>query len=147
MFDPTRLVTRDLIDLGRIGEAELAAARTHAAREGLGVVEALLALGKVDHREVAIARARAAGVPFVDLDHHAINAGNAALISKQTIREMIAFPLFVVGGVVTVGMADPTERAAVDHLRRQIGQEIYPVACEEPALRSLIDRLCGERAA
>src|SRR5205823_6301817 len=51
-----------------------------------------------------------------------------------------AFPLFNLGKVVTVGMADPLDLRGVDRLRGILKAEVQPVLCEPQLLRALIDR-------
>ncbi|QYU69921.1 GspE/PulE family protein [Leptolyngbya sp. 15MV] len=102
--------------------------------------EAVCALGLVDARDVSIARAIVAECPFVDLEHYEIDLRNAALLPRSAAERARAFPIFVSGRFVVVGMVDPLDLAALDRVRQVLGLDVEPVLCEPGALDQLIER-------
>ncbi len=140
MLDTSDFLIRDLLQQGAIDEASVEQARARAAETNTTVIEALVEVGCVTSRQVAIARATISECPFVDLNLYEVNIRNAELLSRGVADKIGCFPLFVVEGVATVGMVDPMNLRAVDQVRQLIKMEIDPVLCDSQDLRSLITR-------
>lgn len=140
MLDSSEFVVRDLLDRERIAETDIEAARAHAQRESIGVIEALQALGVVSSREVAITRAAICESPFVDIASYEIDIHHAEILPRAVAEKHGAFPLFCVDGAVTVGMVDPLNLRAVDAVRQVLKSDVVTVLCDEESLRALISR-------
>lgn len=112
----------------------------HAVEHAVPTSKALLDLGLINARELALVRAQTSEYPFVDLAHYEIDFGNTRLLPQATAESLQAFPLFALASLITVGMADPLDLRAVDQLRSQLKNDIEPVVCEPEVLRQLIDR-------
>lgn len=115
-------------------------ARRYAIEKGVSPSEAVVALKLVDARTVALIRAETCECPFVDLASFNVNFANTSLLPRASAESMRAFPLFVLDDIATVGMADPLDLKAVDHLRAVMKLDIDPVLCEPAGLQALIDR-------
>jgi len=129
-----------LIEEGMVTREQADAARRAAAEDGLGPSDALVRLGVVDARTVALVRAQTSECPFVDPANYDVNLNNTKLIALGSAESLMAFPLFVCGDVVTVAMANPLDLKAVDQLRSILKSDIDPVLVEPGALRGLIER-------
>ena len=70
-------------------------ARRHAAERGGTPSDAVVALGVLDGRAVALVKAQVAECPFVDIGSYNIRFGNAALLPREAAENLRAFPLFV----------------------------------------------------
>lgn len=79
----------------------------------------------------------------MDLDTFEINFSNTALLPRATAESLKAFPLFVCGGIATVGMEDPLDFKAVDQLRGLLNSDVSAVVCEREAIELLIERAYG----
>ncbi|MBL8744840.1 MAG: type II/IV secretion system protein [Phycisphaerae bacterium] len=148
MLDHDDFVLASLLESGRVTAEAAEAARQEASREGIAVTESLLRQGVIDPRGLAIARAETYECPFVDLSHFEIDFTNCGLLPRGAADSLIAFPLFVMPDLITVGMANPIDLRAVDQLRGALKSDIEPVLCEPGALRALIERayaLSGNR--
>ncbi len=118
-------------------------ATKHAAEKQVSTLDALVALGLMSPKEIAVAHASVAEVPFADLSFYDIDYGNSALLPRSAAEKLQAFPIFNLtsaGGPIVVGMADPRDLRSVDRLRTLLRAEIEPVLCEPIQLRSMIDR-------
>ena len=124
------LATREAVDK----------ARTLAAEGDRTPCEILAAMKIVDARTIALVRAQVAEFPFVDPSQFDINFSNTKLISRATAESIVAFPLFVVGEIATIGMANPLDLKAVDQLRSILKMDVEPVLVEYSALANLIER-------
>ncbi len=133
------LLTRERADL----------AVRHAQEMGLGIGEAVVGLGLLTSRQVAIARAETAEYPFVDLSWFDVDFKHTGMLTRSTAESLRAFPLFVFERSVTVGMENPLDLRAVDQIRALLKVDVDPVLCDPDALRALIDRaysLTGDSA-
>ncbi|MFG0259303.1 MAG: GspE/PulE family protein [Phycisphaerales bacterium JB041] len=129
-----------MLEEGLIRRDQLESGTRYAAEHDLPLPEALVVLGVVSRRAMAVCRAQIFECPFVDLDAFQINVRNTQLLAQSAAERLMAFPLFDLGDVVTVGMADPLDLHAVDQLRRTLGAEVDPVLCDSEALAALIAR-------
>jgi type IV pilus assembly protein PilB len=111
-----------------------------AAESKVTPTQAAVELGLVTAVQAAIATAAVSECLFVDLRHYDIDLKNAMLLARSAAEKRLAFPLFLVGKSVVVGMADPTDLGAVDRIRSLLHTEVETVLCEAGALRSLIER-------
>jgi type IV pilus assembly protein PilB len=115
-------------------------ATRHALEHNVSTAKALVDLGLISPRDLAIARAQTNEYPFVDLAQFEPDFDNTKLLPQATAESLEAFPLFVLPSIVTVGMVDPLDLRAVDQLRTILKADIEPVVCEPEALRRLIER-------
>lgn len=129
-----------MLEEGLIQQDQLEAGTRYAEEHALSLPEALVVLGVVSRRQMAICKAEIFECPFVDLDAFEVNIRNTQLLAQSSAQRLMAFPLFDLGDVVTVGMADPLDLHAVDQLRRLLNTEIDPVLCDHQALSELIAR-------
>ena len=140
MIDTARPVIQDLIRRRKLDDARAADARLAATQSQSTVLDALGDGGFVSHRDLAISRARVAESLFVDLAQFEIEAANAGLLPARLARRLVAFPLFIIDGCVTVGMLDAADPYALDQIRQRTHLEVEAVFCEAPLLRALIAR-------
>ncbi|MFG0242333.1 MAG: GspE/PulE family protein [Phycisphaerales bacterium JB054] len=129
-----------MLEEGLIGREQLEAGTRYAEEHGLTLPEAMVVLGVVSRRQIAICMAEIFECPFVDLDAFEVNIRNTQLLAQTSAERLMAFPLFDLGDIVTVGMADPLDLHAVDQLRRLLKAEVDPVLCDLQALTELIAR-------
>lgn len=138
MLETRQLILRDLADRGIIDDTHIAEAHRYAADHLTSIIPALIAIGRVTQRELALARARVSEHPFVDLNEYVIETGNACLLQQQIAERSGVFPIFVVDGVATIAMLDPHDLQLIELIRQATHHEVEPVVCEEPLLRALI---------
>jgi len=129
------LLEEGLVDRARVDEARAAAAATPST-----TCQSLIASGAVTSRQVALVRASICECPFVELANYNIAIKNSERLGRAIAESLRAFPLFDLGEVVTVGMANPLDLHAVDQLRAIIKGDIEVVLCEPGALSQLIER-------
>lgn len=143
MFDSPQYVVRSLISDGVVREDDVTRAKEHASSHGVTLDEALVALGIVSGRRLAIERAKICEHPFVDLSHYEVDVSNTALLPRAVVDRHVAFPLFRTAGVVTVAILDPLNLSALDQLRQLLKVDVEPVIAEAEQLRTLIARAYG----
>lgn len=137
MLNSGDYLIRSLVDEGLISAAQADQARRASSERGCALEEAVEALGMASPRDVGLVRATMLEVPFVDLANYDVDITNARLLPRSVAEKHRAFPLFVMGSTVTVGMVDPLNIKAIDQVRQLIKGEIEPVLCLPEALAAL----------
>jgi type IV pilus assembly protein PilB len=140
MLNGSEYLVRALIDEGVLSAAQVEQAKRAASERGEPVEETLVSLGLVSPRDIGLSLAMLLEVPFADLSAYDIDIANARLLPRTVAEKHKAFPLFVQGAVVTVGMADPLNIKAIDQVRQLIKGEIEPVLCLPESLTALINK-------
>lgn len=105
---------------------------------GVSVPEALVAIGVLSSRVLAISRAKITEYPFVDLAAFAVDITNAELLPRAVSERFSAFPLFIIDGLATVAMVDPLNLQAIDLIRGTLKRDVDLVICDPEQLRALI---------
>lgn len=140
MLSHDEFVLPAMLEIGLIDRAAVEKATRHAAENHVGKSEAAISLGLVTARDAACVRATICEVPFVDVGEFDVDVKNATMLPRSVAEGVVAFPLFALDAVTTVGMADPLDLKAVDRLRALLKTDIDPVLCEPESLKSLIRR-------
>ncbi|MCL4219893.1 MAG: GspE/PulE family protein [Phycisphaerales bacterium] len=140
MIDGSDFIVQVLVDEGDLSSEQYARVREHAREHGKDLADSAVALGLVDSRQVAMAKAKVCEYAFVDLTHLDINIRNSELLPKRTAETLGVFPLFVLDGVATVAMDDPMDLRAIDQIRQQLHCDVDPVICDRVLLDRLIKR-------
>lgn len=144
MLDSKQVLIRHLIERRTISEADVTNAHSYASEQQAGLIRALVETGRLSHRDLALARARLSGVPYVDLSRYAVSLENASLLPKRIAERYTAFPIFVVDGVASVAVIDPLDLVAIDAIQTATHHEIDPIICDEDALKELIEAAYGK---
>lgn len=140
MINTSEYLVRSLLDEGLLNAGQVEQAKRAAAEQGIAVDEALSELGFVTPRDIGLVRATLLEVSFVDLASYDVDINNAKLLPRGVAEKHQAFPLFIQGDVVTVGMVDPLNIKAIDQVRQLIKAEIDAVLCVPESLASLISK-------
>lgn len=140
MMQRNDFVIAAMLEEGVITQQQLDSGTSYGKEHDMSLPDSLVAMGVVSRRLLSICKAEIFEVPFVDLDAFEINIRNTQLLPQSTAERLMAFPLFDVGNLVTVGMADPLDLAAVDQLRRIIKRDVEPVLCDPQSLRDILSQ-------
>jgi type II secretory ATPase GspE/PulE/Tfp pilus assembly ATPase PilB-like protein len=124
----------------RISERQLEEIAAGAQQASVTLAQALVEAGVIDEETIALFTNMELGVPFVDPRAYDVRLSNSASIPEALARRHRLFPLFRLDGVVTLGMADPTDLALVDQVRLRENCHVDPCLCPTSALDALIDR-------
>ncbi len=139
-MDKTREVVDLLIKEGLITDENLQKAREESKRTGLPVDKALEKLGFISDKEILRVRASTLSLPYIDLADYMIDKSLIPLIPEQVAKKYKAVPLFRINNSLTVGMVDPQDVAALDHIRRVSHMDmIEPVLISEKGVQLVLD--------
>jgi hypothetical protein len=92
--------------------------------------------GSASPEMFARARARALGVPYIAPPHH-IPGSVRNLLPAEVMRQLQCLPIGRDRSGLTVALADPTDRGALERLKQLTGLTIFPVMTDPDALESL----------
>jgi type IV pilus assembly protein PilB len=131
---------RLLVDRGIITTEQLdtAVARQKTVKKPLGQTVVDLGIATVD--QILDALSEQFGVPATRVNAYAMDPEALKAVPEKLARQHAAFPLFRVGNVLTVAIADPRNLAALDDLRFVAGCEIQPVVALDEEIGLAIDR-------
>jgi type IV pilus assembly protein PilB len=137
---PLTGLPRRLVQDGIVDEDIVVEAIKEARKEKIGLVAHLVGQGKADPRLIAIAASHEFGVPLMDievleLDLEAIKAVDQSLLNKHR-----TLPLILRGKRMFLGVADPTNLAAIDEIKFQTGCRVDPVVVEQDKLEELVNK-------
>jgi signal transduction histidine kinase/HPt (histidine-containing phosphotransfer) domain-containing protein len=128
------LLQRQVITQDQLEQA-LARQRRDGGRLGCILSE----LGFVNEAEVAQALGQKYGLPYVDLDRHAIEPTVTRLIPPDMARQHQLMPVAKVNRTLTVAIADPTAIVS-DDLKGLTGLSIKLMIAADGAIRRVIGR-------
>lgn len=140
MLDSSHFLIRSLMQDGVIRQPDVERATEHAKATDIPIPDAMVSLGIISSRVLAISRAKITEYPFVDLGAFSVDITNASLLPRAVADRFGAFPLFVLDGLATVAMLDPLNLQAIDQVRGALKREVDPVICDPEQLRALIGR-------
>ena len=107
-----------------ISEQELTEALEEQKTSGGRVGEALIRLGVVTQEDIDWALSHQLDIPYVRLKKDRIDARAVALVPAELARRYRLFPLFLSGNELSVAMADPLDKEAIEELGRVTGCRI-----------------------
>jgi len=140
LHDGFEFLERALIEEGLINRDQLEEARSLSQEVPCALDEAIVSLGHVDGRRIALTKAQICESPFLDLTHYEVDFHNSRHLPRAVAEQYHVFPLFVLDGMVTLGTDDPLNLNALDQVRQIIKCEIDPVQCETKLPCELISR-------
>ncbi|HYE61434.1 MAG TPA: GspE/PulE family protein [Phycisphaerales bacterium] len=139
-MDSKHFIVRTLVADGLVTETDIRRAGEAPLKPGENLLDALVSLGVISSRKLAIAKAKICEYPFVDLAQFDISIQNMKYLPRAVAERLAAFPLFVLDGTATVAMLDPLNLQAIDQIRQILKAEVDPVIADSDQLRALIAR-------
>jgi hypothetical protein len=115
--------------------------RPDASAEGLA--DNILAGQALSERELARLLASQMSLPFVDLEHSAIDPGAAALLSEDDARMYSALPIALVEGRALLAVARPTNEPAIRRVAEKLGRDVDIAVAARSDLFRAIERANG----
>jgi len=140
MSELQEFLKRALIDSGLASAEQVAQAERNAQENNSSLEEAMATMPGGDAKRIAVVKAQLCEAPFVDIEHYEVALSNCSLAPRAVAERFCFFPLFVQGGVATVGMRDPLDLSALDQVRESLKCEVEAVLCEAKQLRTLISK-------
>jgi general secretion pathway protein E/type IV pilus assembly protein PilB len=134
-----------LVDMGLVGEAELAAARQEADATGEGVVDTLVAKKILTSGSVAQAKAAQFGVEFVNLSEMRLSDDVLSAIPRHIAKKYSVVPVYRHDNTVTVALSDPSDLDTLDSLRMLLNLEVEPRVASPDDIEEAIGKYYGAK--
>ena len=129
---------RRLVQDGLISEERLLEAAIVAKKEKISLVAYLVNEDLADARSIAVAASHEFGVPLLDLDAIEIDLDAIRAVDQKLVNKHRVLPLVQRGQRLFLGIADPTNLAAIDDIKFQTSLRIDPVVVEQDKLEDRI---------
>lgn len=131
---------RRLVQDGLITEDKLLEATDAAKKEKLPLVAYLVNEELAEARAIAVAASHEFGVPLLDLDAVEIDIDAVRAVDQKLLNKHRVLPLVQRGQRLFLGIADPTNLAAIDEIKFQTSLRIDPVVVEQDKLEERINK-------
>ncbi len=131
---------RRLVQDGLISEEKLLEATEAAKNEKVPLVAYLVNSDLAEARAVAVAASHEFGVPLLDLDAVDIELDVIRAVDQKLLNKHRVLPLVQRGQRLFLGIADPTNLAAIDEIKFQTSLRIDPVVVEQDKLEERINK-------
>ena len=132
-----------LLEESKVVPWQLQDARSYQERKGGTLARALVRLGFVKDEVITDLLGRQYGLPSIDLDPLTIDPAIIRIVPEEMARTHKVLPLSRSGATLTLAMADPTNRLALDDVRLTTGCRVEPVVTSDSALEDAIDLCYG----
>ena len=137
---PLTGLPRRLVQDGIVDEAMIVEAVKEARAEKIGLVAHLVNGRNADARKVAIAASNEFGVPLMDLTVLELDLDAVKKVDQKLLSKHRCLPLILRGKHLFLGVADPTNLAAIDEIKFQTGCRVDPVVVEQDKLEEFVSK-------
>jgi type IV pilus assembly protein PilB len=139
---PLKLVIDGLI------EEEVAINALKASlKENVSFTNYLITNNLLSATKIAMEASKEFGLPVFDLDAIDPESIPRNVVDDKLIKKHHALPLFKRGNRLYVGIADPTNLAAIDEIKFQTGVNTEAILVEENKLSKMVEKLLEEQEA
>ena len=132
-----------LIEKGYLTPSELASALTQQKQEGrkklLG--EILVELEYCSEDQVVECLAAEYGVPYAKLDARLFDQKIVDILPREYVEKNLVLPLFLVRGVLTVAVSEPSNLFLIDEIRGLANVQVQIVAASTRDIRRMVTTL------
>ncbi len=136
-------VVEILRDVGFVTHEDILKAKERAKAEGVGLVDALILMGRVTHMDVSKALASQFGMDTINLAEYRVPDDVLALVPKHIARRYKIIPVYKHDNTLTVAIHDPLDVDTVDSLRYILKMNVEPVVAAKTDIENSITRYYG----
>ncbi|WP_223619735.1 type IV-A pilus assembly ATPase PilB [Lysobacter sp. ESA13C] len=133
-------IARRLVLDGALDEVKAREAMAAASAERKPLASYLAEHRLATSAQLAAANSIEFGVPLFDPSSLDPNQSAVRAISEELIRKHSALPLFKRGNKLFIGLADPTNTAALDEIKFQTNAAVEAILVDEELIRRTLDR-------
>ncbi len=129
-----------LVDEGLVTPNQLSEALAVQRERGGKTAEILISMRYLDPHALVNLLARQPGVASIDLQHYVVPSELIDLIPKALALKHEVFPIDRLGRLLTLAMAFPLDRRAIDEIQEATGLRIKALLCGPADIRAAINR-------
>ncbi len=138
---------RKLVIDGLIEEETAIKALKASLKEKVSFTHYLVTNNLLSATKIAMEASKEFGLPVFDLDAIDPESIPRDVVDDKLIKKHHALPLFKRGNRLYVGIADPTNLAAIDEIKFQTGVNTEAILVEENKLSKMVEKLLEEQEA
>lgn len=128
-----------LFEQGKLTSDQLSAIKFENINTGKPIDEIIAERGYVDPAELAAARGKLLGIPFVKLGTRSIPAEVLDLVPEPTARKHLLIPFEKEGNTLSVAMIDPLDLQIIEFLEKRSNLKVKPFIAEKSDILGSID--------
>ena len=132
-----------LQDVGLIKHEDLEKAKEAATANGIGIVKALIQMGRITQMEVSKALASQFGMDTIDLAEYRVPEEVIALVPRPVARRYKIIPVNKHDNTLTVAIGDPMDVDTVDSLRYVLKMNVEIVVASPDDIENSLTRYYG----
>lgn len=128
-----------LVDKGLLSPGQLQEGLEHQRATGKRLGEALVDLGLVTEDQMSEAISDRLGIPRISLKSLVIDPAVVQVVNVDIARRYTLIPIFNIGGMLTLAMADPLNVIAIDEIKYMTGLTVNRAVASASEIRTAID--------
>src|SRR5882724_2696525 len=132
-----------LKDVGLISHEDILKAKERSKAEQIGIVDALIAMGRITQMDVVKALATQFNLDTINLAEYRVPEDVLALVPKHVARRYKIIPVYKHDNSLTIAISDPLDVDTVDSLRYLLRMNVEPVVAAKNDIESAITRYYG----
>ena len=132
-----------LRDVGLVSHEDILKAKERSKAEQVGLVDALILMGRITQNDVAKALASQFGMDTINLAEYRVPDDVLALVPKHVARRYKIVPIYKHENTLTVAISDPLDVDTVDSLRYILRMNVEPVVAAKNDIENSITRYYG----
>jgi type IV pilus assembly protein PilB len=132
-----------LRNVGLVTHEDVLSAQEQAKTEGVGLVDTLVAMGRISHMDVSKALASQFGMDTINLAEYRVPDDVLALVPKHIARRYKIIPVYKHDTTLTIAIHDPLDVDTVDSLRYILKINVEPVVAAKIDIENAITRYYG----
>jgi len=132
-----------LRDVGLVSNEDILKAKEKSRAEEIGLVDALIQMGRVSPMDVSKALASQFGLDTINLTDYRVPDDVLALVPKHVARRYKILPVYKHDSTLTVAISDPLDVDTVDSLRYLLHMNVEPVVAAKNDIEAAISRYYG----
>jgi type IV pilus assembly protein PilB len=136
-------VVEILRDLGLITHEDLLKAKDMTKLGGIGLLDALIRMGRVTQMDVSKALASQFGMDTINLGEYRVPDEVLALVPRHIARRYKIVPVYKHDNTLTVAISDPMDVDTIDSLRYILKVNVEPVVASKPDIEASLTRYYG----
>jgi len=133
-------LSRRLVQDALIPEDAVIQALKGAQAQRISLVAYLIGRQMVEARQIAVAASSEFGVPLFDLDAMDLDMEAIRSVDQRLLAKHQVLPLVLRGKRLFLGVADPTDLAAIDEIKFQSGLRVDPIIVEQDKLAEQVNK-------
>jgi len=138
-------LSRKLVNDGLLEESVATTALKASVKEKVSFTSYLVSNNLLSATKIAMEASKEFGLPVFDLDAIDQEAIPRDVVDDKLIKKHLVLPLFKRGNRLYIGIADPTNLAAIDDIKFQAGINTEAVLVEQDKLTTMVEKLLEEQ--